>query len=91
MDMVLVCFNYDIKPPGHLFGMAKAFVCLGGADTIYSQNVNGHDLLREQVVEFLIRELKLCEGCKSLVKALLSMDKDKAIHETANAITSILK
>lgn len=54
MDMVLICFDFDFKPPRFLFEMAKAFVCLNGADCIYGNDVAGFDLLSKQVDEYLM-------------------------------------
>lgn len=56
MDMVLVCFKYNIVPPDYLFGMAKAFVCLGGIDTIYDQNITGKELLADQVYDYVTKK-----------------------------------
>lgn len=84
MDMVVVCFKYSITPPSHLFGMAKAFVCLGGVDTIYSQTITGHNLLREQVNEYLANEfLNMCDATvqrqKDMLRALAKRDRDSVI------------
>lgn len=55
MDMVLICIEFDFKPPKFLFQMAKAFVCLNGADNVYKNHAAGFDLLQKQVDEWLIR------------------------------------
>lgn len=54
MDVVLICLDFDFKPPRFLFEMAKAFVCLNGADGIYKNRVTGFSLLQEQVDKWLL-------------------------------------
>lgn len=77
MDMVFICFDFDFKPPRFLFEMAKAFVCLSGADGIYNNDVTGFDLLRQQVDEFLFsyckdQMLKQAHNCLNEVLSILS-------------------
>lgn len=82
MDMVWVCAEFSIKPPDFLFGMAKAFVCLGGVDTVYHNSLIGLELVKEQVAEFLISNAidNGIEACKQLIscqKGVLTGDKSK--------------
>lgn len=88
MDMVLVCFKYNIAPPSYLFGMAKAFICLGGVDTIYNQSVIGRELLEEQVYEYIMH--KSVSSIKQignehirLLTELLASDKTTVIRTIA--------
>lgn len=54
MDVVLICVDFDFEPPKFLFQMAKAFVCLYGADGVYHNNAAGFELLEKQVDEWLM-------------------------------------
>ena len=58
MDMVLVCFKYNVKPPQILFCMAKAFVCLSGLDIVYDNGMSGVELLEEQIIAYVISCIK---------------------------------
>ena len=55
MNLVIVCLRYNIKPFDFLFEMAKAFVCLSGIDTIYSNKTSGRKLLMNQVIDYILR------------------------------------
>jgi len=96
MDMVLICIKYSISPPDFLYGMAKAFVCLGGLDTVYENNIHGHDLLLKQVNEYIgmeiLKESKnmLGESIK-LTKGILKLDRDKIIDSISKYGISINK
>ena len=81
MDMVLICLNFDFNPPKFLFQMAKAFVCLNGADGIYHNYAVGFDLLEEQVDEWLVEygKERAKKAHKSLIK-ILSMTGGSPPH-----------
>lgn len=84
MDMVLVCFKYNIAPPDFLYGMAKAFACLGGMDTVYKNDITGHQLLVSQVMEYIttqiINEGKTVLGAsRDLFRGILT-DNDNDIN-----------
>lgn len=86
MDLVLICFKYNINPPDYLYGMAKAFACLGGIDTIYNNDKTGKELLDKQITEYIIKNT-LNKG-KQLVKSelqillgILTLDIDKVSNE----------
>lgn len=76
MDVVLICLDFDFKPPRFLFEMAKAFVCLNGADCIYGNDVAGFELLQAQVDEYLMRR------CGKQVR--------KQAHECLDEVLSVL-
>lgn len=80
-DMMVVCFKYNIAPPDFLFGMAKAFVYLGGIDTIYLNSQTGHDLLAEQVLDYILRSIEanskvFLDSSVALLKDSLSMERN---------------
>ncbi len=54
MDIVFLCFDVDIEPPYFLFCMAKAFVCLFGADSVYLNNVRCRDMIGDLVLEYMV-------------------------------------
>lgn len=66
INMINVCLNYEFVPPDFLFSMAKAFLCLNGISNFTNNKVAAHDLLREQVVEFLMR--RSFDDCKNVMK-----------------------
>lgn len=55
MDLVWVCLEYNINPPDFLYGMAKAFICLFGMDTVYNHTKTGKEVIEKQVIEYIIR------------------------------------
>lgn len=85
MDLVWVCYKYDIAPMDFLYGMAKAFVCLSGIDIIYDNIQTGHDLLRDQVFEYLVDKTsvlskELIDNTFNGLKALATCDRDSALE-----------
>lgn len=91
MDMVWVCAEFSIKPPDFLFGMAKAFVCLGGVDTVYHNSLIGIELVKEQVTEFLVSNAVSngIEACKQLCvcqKGILTGNK----HTVVKGISGVI-
>lgn len=57
VDLMLVCFDYNIVPPPYLFKMAKAFIYLGGAEVLFTSTETGHELIGEQMLEYLLEVL----------------------------------
>lgn len=78
MDLALVCCGYDINPMTFLYKMGKALVCLNGVDNVYEQYVTGIDLVREQVIEYLLRT-----EVNAVTKDLLKL--------TPDVLTSLVK
>lgn len=97
MDMVVVCFGCSLSPPKYLFCMAKAFVCLGGVDVLYFQSITGHELLRDQVDEYIITELinavkETNYGSVKILKAVIGRDKKQLaelIHGQYNSFKTL--
>ena len=56
MDMVMVFTKYELDPPEFLFNMAKAFVCLNGVGKFTQNYVSCNSLLKEILLEYIIRE-----------------------------------
>lgn len=65
VDMINICYKYEIVPPAFLFSMVKTFMCLNGIGKFCDNEVLGKDLLREQVTEFMIK--RSLEDCKGIV------------------------
>lgn len=55
-DMINICLKYNISPPNFLFSMAKAFVCLNGISYLANNDISAFDLLKKQVIEYLLME-----------------------------------
>lgn len=55
MDLVLICFRYEMVPDDYLFSMAKAFACLGGISETYKNEVAGRELLKEQITRYIVQ------------------------------------
>lgn len=89
IDLMNVCFYYEIVPPDFLFNMAKAFICLNGINNFTNNNTSAKELLQGQTIEFLIkRSLKDCKNI--MVDGLWVMPKllNKVLHKE-NLITAI--
>ncbi|MBE6138864.1 MAG: AarF/ABC1/UbiB kinase family protein [Firmicutes bacterium] len=57
IDFMNVCLKYEVCPPNFLFCLAKAFLCLDGINKVCHNQVPGTELLKEQVVEFHIKNI----------------------------------
>lgn len=73
MDVVYICFDFEIEPPRFLFEMAKAFVCLNGAERLYVDSVSGYDMLNEQINDYLVEcfkstVVKKLEACGDVIR-----------------------
>lgn len=66
VDLISVCFNFEIDPPSFLFSMAKAFVCLNGISNFSDNKCTARELLQEQTMEFLVK--RSLNDCKKIVK-----------------------
>lgn len=91
MDLVWVCYKYDIAPMNYLYGMAKAFVCLSGIDIIYDNIQTGHDLLRDQVFEYLVdtaRKLskELVDNTFDGIKAIATCNRAGALESLVHNV-----
>ena len=82
MDVVLICVDFDFKPPKFLFQMAKAFVCLNGADGVYHNDAAGFELLERQVDEWLMEygKGKIKEQAHKCLDEVLSVMNGEPPH-----------
>lgn len=55
VEMMTVCFKYNIAPQDFLFKMSKAFVCLDGISVFSENPTKATELLRQQVIEYYIK------------------------------------
>ena len=76
-DVIPICMKYEITPPNFLFCMAKAFVCLNGMNGISLNTLPATELLKEQVIEFLLK--------RSM------QDSQKLVKQTARTIPKLAK
>lgn len=91
MDLVFVCARVHINPPRWLYNMAKAFVCLNGIDEMYFNETTGHDLLLEQVIEYLVMEgtnttRSLSKDCIELISGALVHDRAKVVMAISRGV-----
>lgn len=63
-DMINICIHYEFLPPDFLFCMAKALVCLNGINHFTNNNINATLLVKEQVMEFLVK--RSLYDCKNI-------------------------
>ncbi len=88
-DMIWVCFKYDIDPPEFLFGMAKAFIYLSGANNVFFNSVTGFELLKQQVSEFLTDAAQEYAG-KVIKDSIKEMLDEPDLKKPAQIMTEIL-
>lgn len=55
VDMINICFYYEIVPPKFLFSMAKAFICLNGISKFSDNKFTAEKLLQDQISKFLLK------------------------------------
>lgn len=84
MDLVWVCLEYNISPPDFLYGMAKAFICLFGIDTVYRNTTTGKSVVEKQVIEYILKDVlnngkELKNATVNIIKAILLDDKNLLI------------
>ena len=96
MDLCVICFRYDITPDSYLFNMAKAFVCLGGIDTVYENSITAHYLLDSMVLEYLYTQTlsSMRKLSRNNMKALCSVllgDKRKFFDTIADSVSVLSK
>lgn len=102
MDLVWVCLEYHISPPDFLYGMAKAFVCLFGIDTVYDNTTSGKEVIEQQVIEYVLRKSIADSKCiinnsKDLIIQLLNRDTIESskdlykIRKSSRFIIGIIK
>lgn len=88
MDIVFLCLDVDLEPPYFLFCMAKAFVCLFGADSIYTNNLTCREMLDDLVLEYVATRvctsgLDMLECISSTLYSAVSMDKSNMYKNAA--------
>jgi ubiquinone biosynthesis protein len=80
-EFIAVVSKYDMIPPVFLFSMAKAFICLNGIN-VFSENItNAAELLKQQIIEFLL--LRSIQDSSSLVI--------KGLEASANIVQNVIQ
>lgn len=94
MDIVFLCLDVDLTPPYFLFCMAKAFVCLFGADSLYFNKITCRDMLDDLVLEY-VTEKALREGveifedyCKAIFSAAV-WDREKMYMHSVRCLRKL--
>lgn len=96
MDIVFLCLDVDLTPPYFLFCMAKAFVCLFGADSLYTNDLTCRDMLSDLVLEYIATEsysegVKLFECFYNTILSAVVMDKDAAYKNASECLSKLHK
>ena len=79
MDIVFLCLDVNLTPPYFLFCMAKAFVCLFGADSIYMNDVKCKDMLSDLILEYQVKTTyrESVDFIKNMYKTVVSAVSDE--------------
>lgn len=90
MDMVNVCYKYEVLPPDFLFAMTKAFVCLNGISIFTNNEVTAFELVGEQAIEYLLREdiKKIKKAGVEIYKSIPNLVKNAIKEGPINAVAT---
>ena len=92
VNVMKICLKYEVCPPDCLFELAKAFVCLSGINKMSDNDVIGYDLLKKQVIEYLVKKnllvskRLLVSGINIIPDMLENIWKDGVVDGTINTI-----